>query len=154
MVLEYLDSNESGARSVTPWIRNLEKLGIELRFRPVDFALYQQRLRAFEFDIISIAYGGTNNPGAEYADLFGSVAAKTEDSGNFAGVSSPAVDALVEPHDRSQHTTGFPGRLPCTGPGDQSQPLPHPTMVGDHAPHGLQHLASRTPGNHAALCGG
>ncbi len=100
MVLEYLDSNESGARSVTPWIRNLEKLGVELRFRPVDFALYQQRLRAFEFDIISIAYGGTNNPGAEYADLFGSVAAKTEDSGNFAGVSSPAVDDLLS------HMTG------------------------------------------------
>ena len=95
MVLEYLDSAETGARVVTPWARNLEKLGIELKFRPVDFALYQQRLRGFDFDIISIAYGGTPNPGAEYADLFGSQAAKTEDSGNFAGVSSPAVDALL-----------------------------------------------------------
>lgn len=95
MVLEYLDSAETGARGVTPWIRNLEKLGIELRFRPVDFALYQQRLRTFDFDLISIAYGGTHNPGAEYADLFGSQAARTEDSGNFAGVSSPAVDALI-----------------------------------------------------------
>ena len=95
MVIEYLDSNENGARVVTPWARNLEKLGIELKFRPVDFALYQQRLRSFDFDIISIAYGGTHNPGAEYADLFGSQAAKTEDSGNFAGVASPAVDALI-----------------------------------------------------------
>jgi microcin C transport system substrate-binding protein len=95
MVLEYLDSAETGARVVTPWARNLEKLGIELKFRPVDFALYQQRLRGFDFDIISIAYGGTPNPGAEYADLFGSQAAKTEDSGNFAGVSSPAVDELL-----------------------------------------------------------
>lgn len=95
LVLEYLDSAETGARGVTPWIRNLEKLGIELRFRPVDFALYQQRLRTFDFDLISIAYGGTHNPGAEYADLFGSQAARTEDSGNFAGVSSPAVDALI-----------------------------------------------------------
>jgi len=95
MVLEYLDSAEAGARVVTPWARNLEKLGIELRFRPVDFALYQQRLRTFDFQVISIAYGGTHNPGAEYADLFGSEAARTEDSGNFAGVASPAVDALV-----------------------------------------------------------
>ncbi|WP_068169628.1 extracellular solute-binding protein [Hydrogenophaga taeniospiralis] len=95
MVLEYLDSAETGARVVTPWMRNLEKLGIELRFRPVDFALYQQRLRGFDFDIISIAFGGTPNPGAEYADLFGSHAAKTEDSGNFAGVNNPAVDALI-----------------------------------------------------------
>ncbi len=93
--LEYLDSNESGARVVTPWARNLEKLGIQLRFRPVDFALYQQRLRTFNFDITSLAYGGTHNPGPEYADLFGSKAADTEDSGNMAGVKSPAVDALI-----------------------------------------------------------
>lgn len=95
MVLEYLDSQETGARVVTPWSRNLAKLGIELNFRPVDFALYQQRLRTFNFEITSLAYGGTHNPGPEYADLFGTKAADTEDSGNMAGVKSPAVDALI-----------------------------------------------------------
>ncbi|MGE4157221.1 MAG: extracellular solute-binding protein [Hydrogenophaga sp.] len=95
MVLEFLDSNETGARVVSPWMRNLKKLGVELRFRPVDFALYQQRLRSFDFDIISINFQGTSNPGSEYADLFGSQAARTEDSGNFAGVASPAVDAII-----------------------------------------------------------
>ena len=94
-VLEYLDSNESGARVVTPWARNLEKIGVVLEFRPVDFALYQQRLQKFNFDITSIAYPGTNNPGQEYADLFGSKAADIEDSGNLAGVKSAAIDALV-----------------------------------------------------------
>ena len=94
-VLEYLDSNEGGARVVTPWMRNLEKLGVTLRFRPVDFALYQQRLQKFDFDVTTIAYAGTANPGQEYADLFGSQAADTEDSGNLAGVKSPAVDAIL-----------------------------------------------------------
>jgi len=93
--IEYLDSNESGARMAAPWARNLEKLGITLSFRPVDFALYQQRLQKFEFDITSIAYGGTHNPGQEYADMFGSKSADQEDSGNFAGVKNPAVDALI-----------------------------------------------------------
>ncbi|MDP3193186.1 extracellular solute-binding protein [Rhodoferax sp.] len=93
--IEYLDSNEGSARVVTPWARNLEKLGITLNFRPVDFALYQQRLQKFEFDITSLAYGGTHNPGQEYADLFGSQAAEQEDSGNLAGVKNPAVDALI-----------------------------------------------------------
>ena len=95
MVIEYLDSNEGGARVVTPWARNLEKLGIKLSFRPVDFALYQQRLQKFEFDITSLAYGGTHNPGQEYADLFGSKAADTEDSGNMSGIKSAAVDDLI-----------------------------------------------------------
>ena len=94
-VLEYLDSAETGARVVAPWIRNLDKLGITLQFRPVDFALYQQRLQKFDFDITSMAFGGTHNPGQEYADLFGSKAAATEDSGNFTGLSNPAVDGLI-----------------------------------------------------------
>jgi len=93
--VEYLDSNEGIARVVTPWARNLEKLGITLNFRPVDFALYQQRLQKFEFDITSLAYGGTHNPGQEYADLFGSKAADQEDSGNMSGIRSEVVDALI-----------------------------------------------------------
>lgn len=95
MVLEYLDSGESGQRVVAPWQRNLQKLGIQLKFRAVDFALYQQRLQKFDFDITSIAYQGTNNPGQEFADLFGSAAADQEDSGNFPGVKNRAVDALI-----------------------------------------------------------
>ncbi|MDO5087323.1 MAG: extracellular solute-binding protein [Comamonadaceae bacterium] len=95
LALEYLDSAEAGMRTVGPWIRNLEKIGVRLQFRPVDFALYQQRLQKFDFDIVSIAYGGTHNPGQEYADLFGSQAADVEDSGNLAGVRNPAVDALI-----------------------------------------------------------
>ncbi len=93
--LEYLDSGEAGSRTVTPWARNLAKLGIVLHIRPTDFALYQQRLQKFDFDLTTIAYGGSHNPGQEYAELFGSQAADTEDSGNFAGVKSPAVDALI-----------------------------------------------------------
>lgn len=95
MELEYLDSKEGGARTVSPWVRNLEKLGITLKFASVDFALYQQRLDKFEFDITTINFPGTNNPGQQLADVFGSKAATTESSGNYMGVSSPAVDALV-----------------------------------------------------------
>ncbi|OJX34582.1 MAG: ABC transporter substrate-binding protein [Burkholderiales bacterium 68-12] len=93
--LEYMDSNEGGMRVVAPWMRNLEKLGIRLRFRSVDFALYQQRLQKFDFDITSLAFQGTNNPGQEFADMFGSQAADQEDSGNFTGLQNPAVDALI-----------------------------------------------------------
>ncbi len=95
MELEYLDSKEGGVRTVSPWMRNLEKLGITLNFASVDFALYQQRLDKFEFDITTINFPGTHNPGQQLADIFGSKAAKTENSGNYMGVSSPAVDALI-----------------------------------------------------------
>ena len=95
MVLEYLDSQETGARVVTPWIRNLEKLGITLNFRPVDFALYQERLQKKQFEIISLNVLGTHTPGQEYVDLFGSKSADVEDSGNYTGIKSPAVDSIL-----------------------------------------------------------
>ncbi|WP_353395170.1 extracellular solute-binding protein [Hydrogenophaga sp. 5NK40-0174] len=95
MELEMLESGEGRIRTITPWIRALEKLGIRLNFRQVDFALYQQRLRTFDYDIVSLAFGGTANPGIEYLDLFGSKAASTEDSSNFSGMSSKAVDGLI-----------------------------------------------------------
>ncbi|WP_443271204.1 extracellular solute-binding protein [Variovorax sp. JS1663] len=95
MELEYLDSKEGGVRTVSPWVRNLEKLGVTLKFASVDFALYQQRLDKFEFDITTINFPGTHNPGQQLAEIFGSKAAKTESSGNYMGVSSPAVDALL-----------------------------------------------------------
>jgi len=93
--LEMLDSNEGSTRVVTPWARNLEKIGVRLNFRAADFSLYQQRLQKFDFDITSLAYGGTNNPGQEFADLFGAKAATLENSGNHSGIQSPAVDALI-----------------------------------------------------------
>ena len=94
--LEYMDSSESGMRTVSAWMRNLEKIGVRLHFRSVDFALYQQRLQKFDFDITSLAYQGSINPGQEYMVLFGSQAADMEDSGNMAGVKNPAVDALID----------------------------------------------------------
>ena len=95
LVLEYLDSSEGKMATFASWGRNLEKLGIKLNFRSVDFALYLQRIQKFDFDLITLAVPGTHTPGQEYADLFGSKAADTEDSGNMAGVKSPAVDALI-----------------------------------------------------------
>jgi microcin C transport system substrate-binding protein len=95
MVLEYLDSQETGAKVVTPWMRNLEKLGITLNFRPVDFALYQERLQKKQFEIISLNVPGTHTPGQDYVDIFGSKSADIEDSGNYTGIKSEAVDALL-----------------------------------------------------------
>jgi microcin C transport system substrate-binding protein len=96
MTIEYLDSQESKSATLASWQRNLAKLGISLKLRAVDFALYQQRLQKFDFDMVSLAFGGTNNPGAEYADMFGSKAADVEDSGNYAGLKNKAVDSLID----------------------------------------------------------
>ncbi len=107
MVIEYVDSAESKGATLSSWQRNLAKLGIELKLRATDFALYQQRLQKFDYDMASLAFQGTNSPGAEYGDLFGSKAATTEDSGNYSGIQSPAVDALIDRMVTAQVKTDF-----------------------------------------------
>ena len=93
--LEYLGSGEGDIKTLSPWMRNLEKLGITLKLRSVDFALYQQRMDKYDFDIVTLNVPGTHNPGQEYGELFGSVAADQEGSGNYVGIKSPAVDAMI-----------------------------------------------------------
>lgn len=95
-VFEFLDSSEAGLRSHTALFRNLQRLGIEVKPRIVDFALYQNKVQKYDYDMIVIAYPGTQNPGQEYAEIFGSKEADTEGGQNYPGMKSKAVDALVE----------------------------------------------------------
>jgi microcin C transport system substrate-binding protein len=107
MVIEYIDSQESKGATLSSWQRNLAKLGIELKLRATDFALYQQRLQKFDYDMASLAFPGTNNPGSEYADLFGSKAATVEDSGNYSGIQNKAVDSLINTMVTAQNKADF-----------------------------------------------
>jgi microcin C transport system substrate-binding protein len=107
LVIEYIDSQESKGATLSSWQRNLAKLGIELKLRATDFALYQQRLQKFDYDMASLAFPGTNNPGSEYADLFGSKAATVEDSGNYSGIQNKAVDSLINTMVTAQNKNDF-----------------------------------------------
>jgi microcin C transport system substrate-binding protein len=95
-VFEFLDSSEAGLRSHAALFRNLLKLGIEVKPRIVDFALYQNKLQKFDFDVIVIAFPGSQNPGQEYAEIFGSKEADAEGGQNYPGLKNKAVDALIE----------------------------------------------------------
>jgi microcin C transport system substrate-binding protein len=95
LVLEFLDSSEAGLRSHAALFRNLARIGVDIKPRIVDFALYQNRLQKYDYDIIVIAYQGSHNPGQEFVEMLGSKEADTEGGQNFPGVKNPAVDALI-----------------------------------------------------------
>lgn len=94
--LEFLDNSGAMARVVTPYAKNLEKLGIRVTTKMVDFAVLQKRLDVFDFEVISNRTVGSDTPGTELFERFGSRAARTEGSGNLMGVSDPAIDALLD----------------------------------------------------------
>jgi microcin C transport system substrate-binding protein len=95
-VFEYLGSESGLAPVLAPYVRALDKLGIELQYREVDFALYQERLDRFDYDMVTGGYPGSPSPGSELLDRFGAAAATVEGSDNIWGLRSPAVDALIQ----------------------------------------------------------
>lgn len=93
--VEFLEPNETG-RNID-WQRNLEKLGITLKERLVDYSLYRRRLETFDFDIVTIVHFDFTLPNpADMANYFGSKAAKSDGSGNYRGVSNRAVDRMIQ----------------------------------------------------------
>lgn len=94
--IEFLDSQGALQPHTQPFQANLKRLGINATSRIVDGAQYQRRLDEFDFDIISRALGGSAIPSDSLRVVFGSEAAKTRGSRNVGGVSSPAIDAMIE----------------------------------------------------------
>ena len=94
--LEFLDNSGSMGRVVTPYAKNLEKLGFKVNYKVIDFAVLQKRMDVFDFEIISNRISGSEAPGTELLERFGSKAADTEGSSNVIGVKDPAVDALLD----------------------------------------------------------
>jgi peptide/nickel transport system substrate-binding protein/microcin C transport system substrate-binding protein len=102
-VFEYLRTGDAASATEIAWQHNLEKLGIRLKLRLVDFALFRKRLEVFDFDVVMIKLSDFTIPSAaDLRDLYGSKNADTEGSGNFRGLKSPAVDALIDRIDKAQ----------------------------------------------------
>ncbi len=74
----------------------LERLGIAVTVRTVDEAHYENRLRNWDFDIITFAWGESLLPGNEQRGYWGSLAADQSGSDNVIGIKNPAVDAMIE----------------------------------------------------------
>ena len=94
--MEFLNDQPSLVRIVGPFQKALEKLGITMTYRVVDFSLSKQKMDAFDFDITTLRLPGSTAPGSELLERFGSEAAKTPGSSNVWGIADPAVDALLQ----------------------------------------------------------
>ncbi len=93
--IEYLEPSQPGRN--TDFQHNLSKLGITLKERVVDFALYRRRLEAYDYDLITIVEGDFTLPSAgDLKATYGSATADEPGGNNLRGVKSRAVDALIQ----------------------------------------------------------
>ena len=75
---------------------SLERLGITVSVRTVDEAHYENRLRSWDFDIVTYAWGESLLPANEQRGFWGSQAADQAGSDNIGGIKNPAVDEMIE----------------------------------------------------------
>jgi microcin C transport system substrate-binding protein len=75
---------------------SLERIGVTTSIRVVDSAQYENRLRGFDFDIITHTWGESLSPGNEQREYWGSQSADISGSQNLTGIKNPAVDTLID----------------------------------------------------------
>ncbi len=93
--VEMLFDNPSSQRVLTPFQKSLEKLGIKLNFRIVDFALAKKLLDTYDFEMTSVAFGSSPTPGKDLSDMFESASATREGNLNYWGIQDKAVDKIL-----------------------------------------------------------
>ena len=93
---EILLVNPNLERILQPFTENLASIGIQARLRTVDRAQYKQRLDQYDFDMILLTLPQTLSPGLEQSLYFHSSQAKVKGGRNYAGITHPVVDAMIE----------------------------------------------------------
>jgi microcin C transport system substrate-binding protein len=94
--IEFLSEEPSFNPHHLAYIKTLEALGLQATLRLVDPVQYRKRVDDFDFDITVERMSFSSTPGESLRNYFSSQAAATKGSLNLAGISDPAVDALVD----------------------------------------------------------
>ena len=92
--LEILNYSPAFDRIINPFIENLKLLGIEAKHTRIDSTQYTERVRNFEWEIITSTYGNSLTPGIELVQQYSS---KTADvpSRNLVGLKNEGIDILI-----------------------------------------------------------
>jgi microcin C transport system substrate-binding protein len=93
--VEFLVSDPTTERISLFYKPSLERLGMTVIVRIVDQIQYQNRLREWDFDIVTAVWWESLTPGNRQLAYWGSEAADQPGSRNLIGIRNAAVDALI-----------------------------------------------------------
>jgi peptide/nickel transport system substrate-binding protein len=96
LAFDVLANRRAQERLLLTYQRALEPLGIRMNVRLVDSAQYEARLKDGDFDVVQTFWASSLSPGNEQTNRWGSAAADAPGARNYAGVKSPAVDAMIQ----------------------------------------------------------
>ncbi|MBI1182381.1 MAG: ABC transporter substrate-binding protein [Alphaproteobacteria bacterium] len=96
LTVELLSYEPQFERVFQPYVRNLERLGIQAAIRTVDPAQYERRVKDFDFDLTTMRLTMPLTPGVEQRAFWSSQAADVVGSFNYAGIRNKVVDAMID----------------------------------------------------------
>ena len=94
--IEFIYYDKSAERTLLPYSKNLNNIGIQTELRLIDLPQYINRIQNRDFDMATLLWGQSLSPGNEQRDFWGSEAADRAQSRNYAGIKNPAIDKLVD----------------------------------------------------------
>ncbi len=94
--IEFLIDDPVTERILGPYAGKLQDLGIKASLRRIDPAQEQERMRRYDFDIVTQRYSLQPTPGPEVRAYWNSEAGRQDGSYNLSAIADPAVDALIE----------------------------------------------------------
>jgi len=97
LTLEMLSDEETLSQRFSPFVENMRAVGIDATSRIVDTPQYQRRLSEYDFDLVIAAFLFSPSPTQdEMEQFFHSRSAAMPGTRNYAGISDPAIDTLVD----------------------------------------------------------
>ncbi|MGE4252596.1 MAG: extracellular solute-binding protein [Parvibaculaceae bacterium] len=96
MTMEFLLDDPAFEDMNLAYKPSLERLGIAVTIRTVDSAQYQNRIRDFDFDVITSVFAQSLSPGNEQREYWGTAAADQKGSRNVIGIKNPVVDKIID----------------------------------------------------------
>jgi microcin C transport system substrate-binding protein len=94
--LELLVDDPSFERVMLFFKPSLERIGIAVSVRIIDPTQYENRLRSWDFDVVTSSWPESLSPGNEQREYWGSQSADMAGSRNIVGIKNPAIDKLID----------------------------------------------------------
>lgn len=94
--LEILGYSPTSEKVNAPWLKSLQRLGIDATFRIVDTSQYVARVNEFDFEVASLVTMQSQSPGNEQREYWSTQAADQSGSRNYMGAKDEVLDALIE----------------------------------------------------------
>ncbi len=93
---EFMVTSTEQERLAANYAASLKRIGVICNIRRVDDAQFWSRISNFDFDMIQWNWPVSASPGSEQRGRWSSAAALRAGSLNYAGASSPAIDAMID----------------------------------------------------------